>query len=85
MDPIQILGAASPAGISQARNDFPQYGQGSWGDLKRFGAGYAGSIDGTMLGNAVFPALLHQDPRYFRKGTGSVSGRLVRGPAWSAA
>jgi hypothetical protein len=76
MDPIQILGAVSLAGLSQARNDFPQYGQGSWGYLKRFGAGYADSIDGTMLGNAVFPALLHQDPRYFRKGTGSVTARL---------
>jgi hypothetical protein len=45
--------------------------------LKRFGAGYADSIDGTMLGNAVFPALLHQYPRYFRKGTGSVKARFL--------
>ena len=77
VDPVQILGAAIFAGISQGRNDFPGYGQGSRGYLKRFGAGYADSIDGTMLGNAVFPALLHQDPRYFRKGTGSVTARLL--------
>jgi hypothetical protein len=77
VDPVQILGAAIFAGISQGRNDFPGYGQGSRGYLKRFGAGYADSIDGTMLGNAVFPALLHQDPRYFRKGTGSVKARLL--------
>ncbi len=77
IDPVQILGTAILAGISQARSDFPGYGQGSRGYLKRLGAGFADSIDGTMLGNAVFPALLHQDPRYFRKGTGSITARLL--------
>ena len=77
VDPVQVLGAGILAGVSQARNDFPGYGQGSRGYLKRFGAGYADSFDGTVFGNAVFPALLHQDPRYFRKGTGSVMGRLL--------
>jgi hypothetical protein len=77
VDPVQILGAGILAGISQARNDFPECGQASRGYLKRFGAGYADSFDGTMLGNAVFPALLHQDPRYFRKGTGRVTARLL--------
>jgi hypothetical protein len=77
VDPVQILGAAILAGISQARNDFQGYGQGSGGYLKRFGSGFADSFDSTMLGNAVFPALLHQDPRYFRKGTGSVTARLL--------
>jgi hypothetical protein len=77
VDPVQILGAAILAGTSQARHDFPEYGQGSLGYLKRFGAGYADSFDGTMLGNAAFPALLHQDPRYFRKGTGSITARLL--------
>jgi hypothetical protein len=30
-----------------------------------------------MLGNALFPALLHQDPRYFRLGYGSKTHRLL--------
>jgi hypothetical protein len=34
------------------------------------------NFNGTMLGNAVFPVLLKQDPRYFRKGTGGFRSRL---------
>jgi len=42
---------------------------------------YYGSTFGTMVvGNymteAIYPSLLHQDPRYFRKGTGSTWSRL---------
>jgi hypothetical protein len=40
------------------------------------GAAYADSFSGSMFGGAVFPALLHQDPRYFRKGAGSFRSRL---------
>lgn len=68
------------AAIGQAQDNFPEYGQGMEGYAKRFGAGYADYFDGAILGNALFPVLLHQDPRYFRKGTGSFKGRL-----WHAA
>lgn len=47
------------------------------GYAKRFGAAYVDSFDGNMLGNALFPVLLHQDPRYFRKGTSSFTSRLL--------
>jgi hypothetical protein len=30
-----------------------------------------------MLGNAIFPTLLHQDPRYFYQGSGSMRSRLL--------
>ncbi|MBV9405977.1 MAG: hypothetical protein JO211_11575 [Acidobacteriaceae bacterium] len=63
--------------MSQWQNEYPGYGQGAQGYGKRMGAAYADSFDGTLLGNALFPALLHQDPRYFRKGTGSFSSRLL--------
>jgi hypothetical protein len=75
-DPFTFVAAGFDAALSQARNDFAQYGQGMQGYGKRFGASYVDSFDGTMLGNALFPVLLKQDPRYFRKGTGSVSSRL---------
>jgi hypothetical protein len=76
-DPVQYGIAAFDAGVSQAENEFPGYHQGWKGYAKRFGAAYADNFDGTMLGNGVFPILLKQDPRYFRRGKGTVSARLL--------
>ena len=75
-DPVTFVIAGVDAGISQYQNDYAGYGQGAEGYFKRWGASYADTFDGDMLGNAVFPVLLHQDPRYFRKGTGSFGSRL---------
>ncbi len=75
-DPVAFVIAGFDAGLSQAENDFPGYGQGAQGYAKRFGASYADNFDGTMLGNAIFPILLKQDPRYFRRGQGSFSSRF---------
>jgi hypothetical protein len=77
VDPVAFGIAAFDAGLSQAENDFPGYGQGAQGYAKRFGASYADNFDGTMLGNAIFPILLKQDPRYFRRGKGRFSTRLL--------
>jgi hypothetical protein len=74
-DPVTFLGAGAVAGIEQASNTFPGYGQGVQGYSKRFGAAYADDFLGRMLGSAVFPSLFHQDPRYFYKGEGSIRSR----------
>ena len=65
------------AGFSQSINYTPRYGQG-WGPFaERFGS-YSGSIPSTIFfSNAFLPSLLHQDPRYFRKGRGSIRSRLL--------
>jgi hypothetical protein len=76
-DPVSFGVAAFDAGLSQAEGDFPGYGGGMQGYAKRFGASYADNFDGTMLGNAIFPILLKQDPRYFRRGEGSFTSRLL--------
>jgi hypothetical protein len=76
-DPVAFGIAAFAAGLSQAQNEFPGYHQGAKGYAKRFGASYADNFDGTILGNAIFPILLKQDPRYFRRGTGSFRSRLL--------
>jgi hypothetical protein len=70
-----IVGGA--AGVEQAQDHFKQYGQGSEGYAKRFGAGYADTVSGTFIGGAILPALLKQDPRYFYKGTGSMGSRAL--------
>jgi hypothetical protein len=75
-DPVAFGIAGFDAGLSQAENEFPGYGQGAQGYAKRFGAAYADNFDGTILGNAIFPILLKQDPRYFRRGQGSFTSRL---------
>lgn len=75
IDPMTFVGAGVIAGAEQARDTFPGYGQGVAGYGRRYGAAYANSFTGRMLGGAVFPALFHQDPRYFYKGSGSVFSR----------
>jgi hypothetical protein len=79
-DPWPFLLTAFGAGIDQAENSFPQYGQGIEGYSKRWGAGYADYFTGNLLGNAVLTSVLKEDPRYFQKGTGSYASRIL----WAA-
>ena len=53
------------------------YGQGMEGYGKRIGAAYADTFDGTMIGNAILPVLFKEDPRYFRRGEGTIKRRLL--------
>jgi hypothetical protein len=47
------------------------------GYAKRYGAAYANDFSGRMLSSAIFASLFRQDPRYFYKGTGSVTSRTL--------
>lgn len=76
-DPVTLGVTAGIAGVQQATGNLSGYGQGAQGYGKRLGAGLADETIGTLLGGAVLPALLHQDPRYFYKGTGSVRSRFL--------
>ncbi|MDE1154138.1 MAG: carboxypeptidase-like regulatory domain-containing protein [Acidobacteriaceae bacterium] len=75
IDPFTWGAAAFSAGINQA-GDRPGYRQGAKGYLQRFGAGYTDGATDLLLGGAVLPTLLHQDPRYFVQGTGTKKSRL---------
>ena len=68
IDPYTIATDAAVAGIEQWHNTFPGYGQGLQGYGKRFGASLADSFDARMIGGALLPSVLHQDPRYFYHG-----------------
>jgi hypothetical protein len=70
------LGAAALAGINQAGNR-PDYQQGWNGYGQRFGAAYADSVTDIFFGGAILPSLLHQDPRYFYQGTGTIKSRTL--------
>ena len=71
VDPATFVIVGGFAGIEQATNEFSGYKQGWAGYGKRYGAGFADTAIGGMLGGAVLPVLFHQDPRYFYKGTGT--------------
>jgi len=77
IDPITIVGVGFLAGIEQAADDYPGYGQGAQGYAKRFGAGYADVFIGTFIDSAVLTSVLKQDPRYFYQGTGTTKSRLL--------
>jgi hypothetical protein len=75
-DIVSVLGDVVLAGINQAA-DTPNYQQGWDGYAQRFGAVYADSFSNIMIGGAVLPSLLHQDPRYFYQGTGTSKSRAM--------
>ena len=75
VDPVTIAGVGLVAGLRQAANT-PHYGQGAEGFGKRFGSTTADGFSDIMIGGAILPSLLHQDPRYFYQGTGTTKSRL---------
>jgi hypothetical protein len=77
VDPFVFVADAFVAGLGQARNTNPGFGQGAEGYFKRFGASYLDTADGNLWGNAILPVLLKEDPRYFRLGTGSFAHRFL--------
>lgn len=76
-EPVTFVIAGFNAGIAQAGNDDPTFGQGMEGFGKRYGAAFADQVSGQFWGTFVFPTVLHEDPRYYRDGHGSTGGRLV--------
>jgi hypothetical protein len=74
-DIVTIGGSAFLAGIYQAA-DTPDYQQGLKGYGQRFGAAFTDGFTDIMIGGAILPSLLHQDPRYFYQGDGSRMSRF---------
>jgi hypothetical protein len=79
-DPWPFVLAGFVSGIDQADDSNPEWGQGLQGYAKRYGANFSDSFIGNFFGNAVLPSILHEDPRYFQKG----SGRFVTRALWAA-
>jgi len=59
------------AGEGQLTNSQPAFGQGVAGYARYLGTSYADFVIGDIMTEGIYPVLLHQDPRYFRRGTGS--------------
>lgn len=75
-DPVTVSGLVLNASIYQAAS-FPGYIQGAKGYGQRLGSTFAGGYTNIMVGDALLPSLLHQDPRYFYQGTGTTRSRLL--------
>jgi hypothetical protein len=74
--PSRFTASAFTAGIAQARNALPGYGQ-EWGGYgKRFGSSMASGASSHLFGTFLLPAMLRQDPRYFVKLHGTVGQRV---------
>jgi hypothetical protein len=67
--PVYLISGAF-AGLYQLDDQNPSYGQGLKGYGKRYGAAYGDQAIGNIMTEGLFPTLLHEDPRYFRRGTG---------------
>ena len=76
-DPVSIGVVGLQAGISQAQNQFPAYGQGAQGYGKRFGAALTDEVSAGFWSNYAYPVLLKEDPRYFRLGEGPFRNRIL--------
>ena len=66
--------AALFAGEGQLTNSDPSLGQGVAGYARYFGTSFGDFMIGDYMTEAIFPTILHQDPRFFRR---------VRGGGWS--
>lgn len=68
VDPFTIIAGGAGAALSQSDNDDPKYGQGSGPYAERFGAAVADITTQNFFSDAVLSSILHEDPRYFRRG-----------------
>jgi hypothetical protein len=77
VDPVTIASTAISSGIQQAQNRYTDFGQGTEGYAKYFGAQYASHLSHVMIHHVILQAVFHQDPRYFYKDTGSFWSRVA--------
>jgi len=76
-DPFTFVSSGFQGALSQATDEFPQYGQGAEGYAKRYGATFADQLSSNFFANFFYPVLLKEDPRYFRLGHGTAKRRVV--------
>ncbi len=76
-DPVTFLSAGFDAGMDQAADRDPTFGQGAEGYGKRFGATLTDRVSSSFFKDFAYPAIFDEDPRYYRLGQGSTGGRLL--------
>jgi hypothetical protein len=74
-DPVQYPWWAILSAISQAENSEPAFGQGWAAYGKRYGSTAGDSTVENFMVGAVFPSILHQDPRFYQSSEGGFKHR----------
>ena len=74
-DPMEFVLVGFVAGLGQASDSDSSYGQGAQGYAKRYGTAYGDNAIENFMAYAVFPSILHQDPRYYQLGHGGFKKR----------
>lgn len=77
LDPVTFLSAGFDAGLDQAQDSEPSYGQGAQGYGRRFGAELAGRVSSSFFKDFSYPSIFFEDPRYYRMVHGHPGGRLL--------
>ena len=77
IDPASVLAAGFNAGLDQASNKDPTFGQGGSGYARRFAANFASQTASRFFGDFLYPTIFSEDPRYYRMGRGSKRARLL--------
>ncbi len=81
VDPETFLNAGFDAGISQAENDDPSFGQGAAGFGKRLGVNYVDEVQFRFFKEFAYPTVFSEDPRYYRMGQGPKGRRFLHAVA----
>jgi hypothetical protein len=76
MEPVTFIETGFNAGLAQAQDQDPRFGQGAGGYAKRYGAALADDVAGDFLHTFLLPVVFRQDPRYYRQLEGSTTTRL---------
>lgn len=76
-DPVTFLNVGFNAGLDQAQNADPAFGQGAAGYGKRFGANFADQASSEFFKDFAYPTIFSEDPRYYRLAHASVRRRFL--------
>jgi hypothetical protein len=75
-DPAEFLIPASVAALTP--RDYSPSANGEFADYGgRYAVAFANQAMGTVMTRAVFPSLLHQDPRYYQRARGGFFSRFA--------
>jgi len=76
-DPVNFLASGFNAGLDQAEDSDPSYGQGAEGYGRRFGAEFVGEASSRFFKEFAYPSIFSEDPRYYRLAHGPAGRRLL--------
>jgi hypothetical protein len=76
-DPVTFIASAFNAGLDQAENRDPSFGQGGAGYSQRFAANFADQASFKFFRDFAYPSIFSEDPRYYRLGEGNRGRRFL--------